>query len=196
MSLINDALRRANQEKKAQPPESSDGAQMQPVQSPQRTTSLAFPMLLVFLLGVVLTCAGWFFWKAFSAKSPVVANAPASNSQPNASTLPTGAVPLKQEVSPAPVVQTESKPSPVSTAPDQVEASAPAAVVADIAEAPPAIPALKLQGIFYRISNPTALINGKTVGVGEKVEGARVIQINRQDVSLERDNEKILLELR
>lgn len=43
---------------------------------------------------------------------------------------------------------------------------------------------LQLQGIFYRLSKPSALINNRTLYVGDEIEGARVIAITRYGVKL------------
>jgi hypothetical protein len=57
-------------------------------------------------------------------------------------------------------------------------------------------PTLKLQGIYYRMSNPTVLINGQTLTVGDSIEGARIVKIERQGVVLEMGGQKKELTLR
>ena len=44
---------------------------------------------------------------------------------------------------------------------------------------------LKLMAIFFRQTNPLALINGKTLGVGDLIDGIRVTKIERERVSVE-----------
>ena len=44
------------------------------------------------------------------------------------------------------------------------------------------LPELKLQGIFFRAVKSSALINGQTVFLGDDVEGAKVVAIERQVV--------------
>jgi hypothetical protein len=44
---------------------------------------------------------------------------------------------------------------------------------------------MKLQAIFFRISKPSALINNKTVYLGDEIGGAKVVKIERQSVKLE-----------
>jgi hypothetical protein len=46
-------------------------------------------------------------------------------------------------------------------------------------------PALKLQSIIFRLRNPSAVINGEMLGVGDTIKGARVVRIDRHTVSLE-----------
>lgn len=72
-------------------------------------------------------------------------------------------------------------------------ATQPSTSVAQTPSEPVEWPALKLQGIFYRLARPSASINGKTVWLGDTVEGAKVIRIERQAVYLEiRGQHKIL----
>jgi len=44
---------------------------------------------------------------------------------------------------------------------------------------------LTVQGIFYRTNDPSAIVNGKTVFVGDTVDSARVVAIERQSVTVE-----------
>ena len=82
----------------------------------------------------------------------------------------------------------DAKPAPV----------APAAVQPEASPRPEATPAVakasdlatigtkhKLQAIFFRESGPSALINGRSVGIGEEVDGAKVKAIARQSVTLD-----------
>ena len=65
---------------------------------------------------------------------------------------------------------------------------APAEPVKTIPSAPApsgTFPTLKLQGIFYRLRNPTVLINGETMKIGDNIGGAKVVEINRTDAKVE-----------
>jgi hypothetical protein len=46
-------------------------------------------------------------------------------------------------------------------------------------------PALKLQGIYYRLSKPSALINNKTLYLNDEIEGVRLVAIERHSVKIE-----------
>ncbi|MSU62447.1 MAG: hypothetical protein EXS31_08630 [Pedosphaera sp.] len=61
---------------------------------------------------------------------------------------------------------------------------------------PPPAPEMKLQGIFFRLKKPSALINGRTVTIGDDVDGARVISIDRQSVKLMISGKTSVLTLR
>ncbi len=44
---------------------------------------------------------------------------------------------------------------------------------------------MKLTGIFFRKNNPLALISGKTVGVGDEINGIHVSKIEKDRVTVE-----------
>ena len=49
---------------------------------------------------------------------------------------------------------------------------------------PPVFPTLKLQGIFYMPSNPSAMINGQTLYVNDEVDKAKVLAITKTSVTV------------
>ena len=55
-------------------------------------------------------------------------------------------------------------------------------------------PTLKLQGIFFNPSRPSAVINGKTYSVGASVAGVRLIKIEPESVTVEWQGEQRVLE--
>jgi len=57
-------------------------------------------------------------------------------------------------------------------------------------------PAFRLNGIFYSVTKPSAIINGKAVCVGDVVSGATVISVGRSAVVLEVDGERKTLSIR
>lgn len=66
----------------------------------------------------------------------------------------------------------------------------------DTAPAPMPLPAMKLQGITYYNAKWQAIINGKTVYVGDTVDGFRVAVISRNYVSfIAPDGSKSMLPL-
>jgi hypothetical protein len=79
-----------------------------------------------------------------------------------------------------------------------VLAPPPAPVTNFVAEAAPAptFPTLKLQGIFWRPSRPSAVINGKSLFIGEKVERATVKAIDEESVTVTWNGEERVLTLR
>jgi hypothetical protein len=55
---------------------------------------------------------------------------------------------------------------------------------------------LRVQGIFYRTNDPSAIINGKTVFVGDTVGAARIVAIERQSVTVQVSQERKVLGFR
>ena len=208
MSLINDALRRANQGKKDPSSAASGGGPMQPVPPHAHSGKPSYGPMLMVLIAVMLLAAGWFFWKGSQPHSKATETV-GTGSRPtspettaNRSAIDTKIAPsiIAPPVSPLPASKTPAVPASAKVEPPPTEILSNVAVSPVASEptpstnavavpTPPAPPALKLQGIFYRLRNPTAMINGKTVGVGDFVSGARVLKIGRQEVVLERDGQ-------
>jgi hypothetical protein len=72
--------------------------------------------------------------------------------------------------------------NPPVTIQDNPPAPAPAPVPAPVVAEPVNLPVV--QGIFYSTKSPTAIVDGKTVGPGEKVKTWRVKQITQNNVIL------------
>ncbi|HOD66279.1 MAG TPA: hypothetical protein PK186_05775 [candidate division Zixibacteria bacterium] len=51
-------------------------------------------------------------------------------------------------------------------------------------------PSWRLSGIVYSENHPLAIINSRPVGVGDRVDGAVVIDINKRQVTLEADGRR------
>ena len=43
---------------------------------------------------------------------------------------------------------------------------------------------IRLQSIFYRLKNPTVILNGKTLSIGDTVDGIKVVSIQRTSVEV------------
>ena len=70
-------------------------------------------------------------------------------------------------------------------------------VTNQLAKATPAKPPkIKLQGIVFREKNPSALINGQTYYVGDRVEGVEILAVSRQFVTMKFADETRTLVLR
>jgi hypothetical protein len=229
MSLINDALKRANQTRKQQQsPGTPSGPVMHPQETPNRSSSLALILfvgiLVMFLagLGTLLLVRG-----IYTAKPTVVSTHPAE--QPV--TLPMAAKPIPAVIpQPQPVLQSTvvvtrpSKPivntsvvvtipirgavaqgtvaandaaATVAAKPEATVTAKPEKAVAVAAEETigPSSLSLKLQGVYYRRTNPSAMINGHNAFVGDEVDGARVVMIERTSVVVEFKGQKQVLHL-
>lgn len=61
--------------------------------------------------------------------------------------------------------------------------------------APAVWPKLDLQGIFFRLKDPSVRINGTNLYVGNEIEGVRVVEIQRQSVIVQLGGETNVLTL-
>lgn len=217
MSLINDALKRARTTPAPAPAASADAA-MIPVAAPVTTVPKTNRTPVGLIAGMVLCAgvAGWFFFKwreASTASQPTSqSTALASVEKPKPATqlapaAPPVSKPIAQEPAAAPA---QTKPAIAAAAPVAAPAvtakpvsgpsvqpaastSAPAPAVA--ASAPAPLPELKLQAIVFRMKNPSALINGRHVEVGDDVSGVRIAEIQRTTVFIEWQGQKLPLRL-
>ena len=165
MSLINDALKRADEQHRqseatAPPPLAKP---LQPVTHKSRAW-LPVALLMIGLM-LVLALAAWFlskWWEAqkHKTKKPVPKVVPAE-------------IPKPKPPEP-PVEPPHTNPPPV------------------VVEPPPVIKTnvvLKLQGVFIRTDKPSALINGRMVFVGDKIFDATVRSILPDRVTVEEDGQ-------
>ena len=187
MSLINDALKRATQ---AQPPSSTPAPGPE---SPMRPTdshgSVGLPVYFMPVLLFVVAGACFFIVQGWDAKrqsglypDPITIHARESGGMPDTAAIAArdhGAQPVQADRQFA----------------LNGPASAPGAATAVIAEEPDPTPALRLQGIFYRPSKPSAVINSQTVFIGDSIAGGKVKAITRDSVTLIVDGQTKVLTL-
>lgn len=180
MSLINDALKRA----KATQPKSASAegpALLRPdfAPMPQRQ-SRGNDFLLPALIVVILLLAGLLIWQWMRGDAGEVKvrartistfdNVQAATSAPAVQPAPI-VIPQPVVQKPQPAVAATPEPSP-AVAVNALEVTAPASTNsspnAQSVSVPPPAP-YKLQSIFYRAKNPSAVINGKTLFVGDRI---------------------------
>jgi hypothetical protein len=193
MSLINDALKRAKQAQQDNPSPPAPGPQFRPAELGQRR-SAAPGMLLVIVLVIVVSLGGFFVWWVAQARNTTRQTvAVAGKESPAAEVTPATVVPPQaSEPTPQPAVAV-TPPAPTSNA--VVAAGAAEAEIAPANSASNAEPVApeaplkpsppKLQGIFYRPDRPAAIVNGKTVFLGDQVGEFRVLAISAESVTLE-----------
>jgi hypothetical protein len=196
MSLINDALKRAKEGQPGNTP--APNAPMQPVNQQPRSAGL--PIFFLPVLLATVCGAGLFLWNGWETKT-----------QQSAARPPLVVQAREARVNPDP----EAPLSPDSEEPGipvgrnfSLEDDTPHAVLlaeagalppsASLRDEPPkaAVSTFKLQGIFYRAANPSAVINTKTVFVGDHVANGRVKSISRDTVTLDCDGETKVLTFR
>ncbi|MDB6109545.1 MAG: hypothetical protein JWR69_1295 [Pedosphaera sp.] len=185
MSLINEALKKA---KRTQPAASSaEGPALRPAET-TRHADEGPGLFLPILIGAVLVLACFLLWQWFHAgaaaqvraRSRTVAENPAPVVIPSAPS-PVTAPPTV----PVTTVTPQKSENHVST--NEVAAGSDEPAVTNAVAAPepkPQAPTYKLQSIFYRPKSPSAVINGKTLFIGDRVGSARLVSIERDSAAL------------
>ena len=188
MSLINDALKRATQTQPATNPAPELETEMKPAQ-PSRTVGL--PVYFTPVLLFIVSGACWFLikgWNAnqqveLAARETIVAQAREVPDMPptEGAELP---IPDNRQFAlndaPTPSASSQARMAENSATTSTQNNSADSAAT----EAPPAA-TFKLQGIFFRPSNPSAVVNSKTVFIGDSVANAKVKAIDHRSVTLD-----------
>ena len=189
-------------------------------QSPPPKKTKPIVLLAVILIVGGAAWGGWTYWKGRTAAS---APAQASQKTKPGTPSPAGAANVAKKTDPAKpgatptaspgkatnVASAKTVPASDSTTPKAAppKGSAPP----DLAATPPAKSAspvavatksaasdLKLQAIFYRLSRPSAMINGQTLYVGDQIPGTaiKVKTIDRQSVVLDQSGQATTLTMR
>jgi len=194
MSLINEALKKARQAQAQPAAQTAATPTLRPV-DPARHADNGGGLWLPVLIAVTLITSGALLWQWFAsgrvetvrarstpaATVPVPASVPlpAPPASPNVATVPTVAPPPRPL--PIPPIASDAKQDSTNAVAATSETPATSTVV--VAEAPKA-PAYKLQGIFYRPKNPSAVIDGKLVFAGSRVSEAHVLMIEKDAVTI------------
>lgn len=195
MSLINEALKRAGRIGPPSMPGAGSGTALRPVEtrSPRPWGGLVWSIvsLTVLILAATLLGRGWNSARSHRSKTAQVlavareARIPKEldTSSPG---VAGGAVVEGGELLPTgkPAKPVASGSIPELPAQGAVAAAATPSAVVDPPPRP-SFPPLKLRGIFFRATNSAALIDAKTVYVGDKIERAKVVAIDRESVALE-----------
>lgn len=231
MSLINDALKRANQanrDRQGAPPSTPP---MRPAEAEAAGTPKWIYIVIPVLGAALLATGGLLAWQMQGGHSPGSVSTTPSGSGPvakAATTEPAAPKPAaRSELASAAV--TASKPKPATTpvahepasgsklppvlqsgsrsfrtvgadpaaapAPSTGTQAAPAVSTGTTVAPDSGIQDLKLKAILYNSKRPTALINGKTVQVGDTIEKAVVRAIERSSVTLEAGGSTHILKL-
>jgi hypothetical protein len=211
MSLINDALKRAHQAQAAAPPlTDSSAAPLHPAQNPASRPAwvwlwYAGALTVAAVLAIAAIVIGYVVHHNTKSNQLAVAARATQAPRGEASLPPNAAATSGAEEQMAPIPELTAVPAlpPIMQAlPLQMvrefaipKEDQPGTNPTPSEPAKPAAPILKLQGIFYRKANPTAMINSKMLGRGESILNAKVLAITPESVTLEREGEKLVLTL-
>jgi len=185
------------------------GEQLEPpalgVERPKQKSALSLVLLvLVFLCAA--GAGGFYFWN--KNKKAVLTPQQALNAKLDLSQAGASATPLAGESPHAKASASPERTKPVpATAPavprvNQPIAKAPAAAAVPapppiaVPVAPVVFPPLRLQSIFYRPSNPSVIINGKTLFIDDEINGVKVTDIRASTVILVLSGQTNVLTLR
>jgi hypothetical protein len=198
MSLINDALKKAGETSAPPPPlpplPGKDPGKISLRAEPQ-SNGLPLPLIIFpLILALILALAGYFLFHGLDRKASggwrgsVHKVAARESVAPNTVPEVAPAASTNPKTAAAPALATKA-PGPVAT--NVVTSIAPLPT----ATSPGSSPQLKVQGIFYRAKNPAAMINSKTVFVGDRVSDAKVVAIAPDSVTVEIAGQKKVLSL-
>jgi cytoskeletal protein RodZ len=203
MSLINDALKRAREvQQQAQPPPPAQFKPVEPAQTHSRPSFLVFVLIVILLVG-----GGVFIGMALNrsgATKPIEArtqhDAPApqrtlSSESPSVPAAPAVAqsVASKNASTAQPAGSVENETSSRSMDANLTSTNVVEQVAAVTTPPKPAVPIVR--GIFYNPDRPSAVLNSKTVYVGDSVAGFRVIDISHNSVTVTSAGETNVLTL-
>lgn len=199
MSLINDALNRAKQAQKDNPPPSP--ALEFKAADPSQSRGSGPPILLIVAIIVVLALVGVFVVIGLQKRGTgqPVANVkqpnetilqtaapsvgpPAENSVPETGNPHAAPANAPSSAFVAPKVTTNTTTFAGSSLPPTNSATNVSVAAVDVPPVKPELP--KLQGIFYRPARPSAVINGKNVFIGSRVGEFKVLSITQENVTI------------
>ena len=165
MSLVNDALKRATEKHNSRPPAPAASLHLRPVEpAPPQKTGIGLVLPATLLTIIIAALFSISLLNHSSRPAP-----PTSSPPPSISTATTTVPALSiMDLAPAPLL-VSAKEVPVAPSATTI---APAVVAAPTPLAP-----LRLQAVFYSPPNPSAIISGKTVHVGDSVRELQVVAI-------------------
>jgi hypothetical protein len=156
MSIINDALKKAQEKNKAEDIVTGPAPIAQPASppTPAHRQSYKAPAdakrLIPALISLIVIATGVVFFRSFSRKTA-----------PDAGLFLAPASPIAEPVSPAVSAPAVPMPAPLNAQ---------------------GFPVLKLNGIVYDSERPYAIVNNKVLSKGDAVEGATLTEIEQEKV--------------
>src|SRR6516162_9765661 len=175
MSLINDALKRAQEAQSQIPPAPQQGPQLRPAEP----TSYAWHgvgLMLPTALALVTMLVLFLFWEMSRQRG-------GQPQEVHATATPSPA-PVTESAQPAevPPPVAETAPRPPAPGTPQVVSDVTTNTPVVIEDIKPITP--KLQAVIFNPRNPSAVINGRTVFRGDRLGGFRVTAITAESATL------------
>jgi hypothetical protein len=188
MSLINDALKRAKQVQTESTPAPAPEPEFRPV-DPQEADPVTQNLVAPIIISVIAVLALLFIWRSFQGsdngqgqETIVSARSPEAASEPE---VPSDVDPdIAQAAQPLP-----TDPELPSVVPATAAVDTKLAVIETVPKGP------RLQAVVYHPKRPSAIIDGKTVFIGDNFEDFRVAKISKTSVTLSSGKEQLVLKL-
>jgi hypothetical protein len=182
MSLINQALKRAQEAQDQTPPEPLHDLHFRPVEPAHRTRH-SLGLVVPISLAVVALLLLFLVWQSVQQNRVAargVQPAPAETSITTPAPEPVGPLGtvISQPSDPAPVTEPSESITPEPPGPE------PAPAVVATPQPPPKPAPPRLQGIIFSPVRPSAVINGKTLFLGDRFGDQRVLAIDKESATL------------
>lgn len=195
MSLVNDALKRAKETHDRQGGQPMRGAPLHTASAPP-ASKMWVVALLAFVLALAAAVAGIKYWQKHQSL-------PFFKTHTEETTKPTYKIIIGEnpdaKPKPAPAAPAARVPVKITTVEPTTPAPKVETVLAPVPAAPPApiSPpiALKLQGILYSATKPAAILNGRTIFVGDVVGGMTISSIESDRITITYSNQPIVLRM-
>jgi len=182
MSLVNDALRRAKLAQQNQPPASIAAPKLRPAE-PVQTRKNDF--LLIWATAFVAAFLIGILWH----REVLLHRLPTQNSR--ADMVAAAAAPKTIPAPEPPTAPAAVPANPVAATKTNSLLPATNAVVAELPAPKPVTP--RLQAVFFDPRRPSAIINGKTLFVGDRTGEFRVTAIRQDSATLAGTNQTLVL---
>jgi hypothetical protein len=190
MSVINDALKRAQEVQETSVPVSVSNLQLRPVEpAPPDAPVFRLTLSSMVFLTVVFTflVLGVFWLRVVGQKSQAQVAAPSAD-------RPTATAVTAPPLHPSATTSSSRRPAGTTAGLQANAAGATNATGAGL-EARSTPPPLRLQAVFYNPARPSVIISGGTFFEGDRVRGLRLVRIERNSATLVGDFQTNVLKL-
>ena len=193
MSLVNDALKRAKEAQQPTPAPPISGPPCKEPDTVEESSSWTTSPVTMAVVAVIALLVVWQSLRRSNASSRSEGDPTrvAARSHVTPETSPAAVEPPSPKPELAPTVSPDA--TSVKAAPSVVTTPAPSDSVTPsgatpqtevIPAAPPAPPPLRLQAVIWSPKRPSAMISGKTVFVGDRVQDFKVTRITQDSATL------------
>jgi len=189
MSLINDALKRTQDQTQGEAPPRLADLDLRPIDSASMSTERGDrPRILMWIVVVMVVLGNvalFALFKTVKSGQPVNARTAEEEYQTLAESALTSPAPVETAVTFSPAPSSGVAPAP---------ATPPAEVIAEPSPLPET-PEFRLKTVVSHPTRPSAMINDRVVFVGDRVEGYSVVAIRKDEVTLKLEDHEVVVSL-